>query len=340
MPKKSGGPITSAGKARSAQNAIKYGITSNKLASAQESQLVHGYIEELSDFYGPTSPLEKLQIERIALCRAKLAHLYEVEQIRLQLAARDLEQNPEIILERGPYLSDVAKGMALEYLHFGEICLPCHLTKLQLQTLVYEIQNLKGTITSLADLKKYLPRLCQFLATHPDKSMSSATTIPDKLRLLNEDLNRCLDRGANYMEHTWALLAPILEKERAAKEALGKAVPEEENELDKYLRQTQERRDLERGKSKVAAPAAVVEPIFPSHALILEQLKSLVSILSHLTWAEEALSEYEKTKDLLQRSVTLPVQESDLLMRYQTTLERRLSSAIGELLELQRRKSP
>lgn len=40
------------------------------------------------------------------------------------------------------------------------------------------------------------------------------------------------------------------------------------------------------------------------------------------------------------KSVTLPSNESDLLMRYQTTLERRLSSAIGELLALQRQRPP
>ena len=36
----------------------------------------------------------------------------------------------------------------------------------------------------------------------------------------------------------------------------------------------------------------------------------------------------------------MPAAEWDLLMRYQTTLERRLSQAIGELLELQRAKKP
>ena len=40
------------------------------------------------------------------------------------------------------------------------------------------------------------------------------------------------------------------------------------------------------------------------------------------------------------RALSLPVAESDLLMRYQTTLQRRLSHAIGELLALQRAKKP
>ena len=45
--------------------------------------------------------------------------------------------------------------------------------------------------------------------------------------------------------------------------------------------------------------------------------------------------QYEVIKELMVSGVTLPQKDSDLLMRYQTTLERRLSTAIGELLHLQ-----
>jgi len=50
--------------------------------------------------------------------------------------------------------------------------------------------------------------------------------------------------------------------------------------------------------------------------------------------------QYQGIKDLMLRAISLPSAESDLLMRYQTTLERRLSSAIGELLALQRSSKP
>ena len=51
--------------------------------------------------------------------------------------------------------------------------------------------------------------------------------------------------------------------------------------------------------------------------------------------AQEVSKEFDRMQDLLVRSVTLDGEESDRLMRYQTTWERRLSSAIGELLALQ-----
>jgi hypothetical protein len=44
-------------------------------------------------------------------------------------------------------------------------------------------------------------------------------------------------------------------------------------------------------------------------------------------------------QDLILRSVTLGGEESGRLLRYQTTWERRLSSAIGELLALQARNA-
>jgi len=40
------------------------------------------------------------------------------------------------------------------------------------------------------------------------------------------------------------------------------------------------------------------------------------------------------------RAISLTAAESDLLMRHHTALERRLSSAIGELLALQRSSKP
>lgn len=51
------------------------------------------FIIELTDFYQPQSPLEKLQIERIALARAKLTRLYETEQASLDLEINKLAQS-------------------------------------------------------------------------------------------------------------------------------------------------------------------------------------------------------------------------------------------------------
>lgn len=71
---------------------------------------------------------------------------------------------------------------------------------------------------------------------------------------------------------------------------------------------------------------------------ILEKCKVFVDLYRYSQEAERAFEQFLQTKSLMLKSVILPSNESDLLMRYQTTLERRLSSAIGELLALQRQR--
>ena len=56
------------------------------MVNADQRDLVERYEHELTAFYTSESPLEKLQIQRIALCKARLDALYELEQVKLQIA--------------------------------------------------------------------------------------------------------------------------------------------------------------------------------------------------------------------------------------------------------------
>lgn len=77
--KRSGGPKTIEGKSRSSKNATFHGLTSMVPSNSNEKALVDSYSKELIEYYKPESPLEQLQIQRIATCRAKLAYLYDLE---------------------------------------------------------------------------------------------------------------------------------------------------------------------------------------------------------------------------------------------------------------------
>jgi hypothetical protein len=68
---------------------------------------------------------------------------------------------------------------------------------------------------------------------------------------------------------------------------------------------------------------------------INETLSAITKLNSVVIRAHEVAKEFQQRQDLMLRSVTLGGEESDRLLRYQTTWERRLSSAIGELLALQ-----
>ena len=80
----------------------------------------------------------------------------------------------------------------------------------------------------------------------------------------------------------------------------------------------------------------ITKSVFPEEATLRLQLKRFTDLLECYREAERVVIRYHEIKDLMTKAISLPVAESDLLMRYQTTLERRLSSAIGELLALQR----
>jgi hypothetical protein len=101
--KRSGGPKTVQGKARSSKNTTSHGLTSLAPSNSNEKALVDSHSQELTDYYKPESPLELLQIRRIAMCRAKLDYLYDLEQVKLALVAKELESQPEKIFGEDPW---------------------------------------------------------------------------------------------------------------------------------------------------------------------------------------------------------------------------------------------
>jgi len=108
------------------------------------------------------------------------------------------------------------------------------------------------------------------------------------------------------------------------------------------LERYQEERRIARGqKPKIVESPPKVDPdAISDMAIIKLQLKQFLDLHKSYQKAQGIAVQYQEIKDLMLRALSLPVAESDLLMRYQTTLERRLSSAIGELLALQRAKKP
>ena len=69
-------------------------------------------MQELTTYYHPESPLEKLQIQRIALCKAKLDALYEIEQVKLQIASEDLKRAPDLVMQKISASDDMTKEFA------------------------------------------------------------------------------------------------------------------------------------------------------------------------------------------------------------------------------------
>lgn len=78
-----------------------------------EIRMVEEFSKELTRYYKPESPLEVLQIQRIAFCRAKLAKLLDIEVAGRQLERRMIELDPERVMDRLTQFSAQMRALAL-----------------------------------------------------------------------------------------------------------------------------------------------------------------------------------------------------------------------------------
>lgn len=82
--KRSGGPRTAAGKARSSRNALKTGITVNYWLNADEQAEYDALLEALIEEYAPASATTMLLVNRLAGSVVKLNRLQRIENARFE----------------------------------------------------------------------------------------------------------------------------------------------------------------------------------------------------------------------------------------------------------------
>ena len=161
--KSAGGPKTAKGKQVSSQNALVHGATSSNVVSAEEKSVVARYVQELLAFYKPESPLETLQIQRIALCKAKLDGLYELEQVKLQIAAEELKADPRLVMDKVYVGEDLTRSIARTLSNTKPLNLPMDLTPDLLAIFAEEINRAGGKLGPDDDLYTQLPELGAFI---------------------------------------------------------------------------------------------------------------------------------------------------------------------------------
>ena len=107
------GPRSKQGKAKSSLNAISHGLTSTRVMP-DEVRMVQDFTHDLTEYYKPESPLEVLQIQRIALCRARLARLADMELAGREVARHLIEIQPERVMAQLKQFSESIKIVALK----------------------------------------------------------------------------------------------------------------------------------------------------------------------------------------------------------------------------------
>lgn len=319
------GPKSEAGKAKSAVNSTVHGLRSNNLSTTEQKQIYDSFLKELIDYYQPESPLEKIQLERIAICRAKLHTLYSLENAKIDSMLREYSSNSAQLLKQFSSLPPAVRGMLSELIRWKTIVLPCNLTSEILEKIHLEIQSFSGVINSEAHLRSMFPELVSYL-----NSFDSESELDHKLIAISEKITQALARGENYCEF---LISRLGNHFSGAGEESKDELSEKQIEFEEQVRQHQlESKDFRRySKLKTNIPQAG----FKDAKHLQKVLKPFTDLFVAYQNANSSTSEVIKFIEKNKSSLTLPQADTDLLLRYQTTWERRLSSSIGEFLRLQ-----
>jgi len=307
--KRTGGPKTDLGKSTSSKNSLKHGLTTLGFTDGYEAREASLFINELVSHYKPQSPLENLQIQRIALCRAKLAKLYAVEQASQDLALLNLNAKPAQVLSRIEGFNRASRRMALSMIKDEKNVLPLGLTEKRLKEIKQEVEGLKSLLNDEVAFKESLKRTVRFLEmlwTGSDQGEFSA--------------DRYLSWAAKKIDD--------FSKEQTSKDS----TKESFEEMLANVHASDELRAL---------PKTSVRPQFSPesfHDSVCSDLNKFTQLWMDFLSAKELMLRFHEVKALMVKAMTPSVEETDRLMRYQTSIERRLSSAIGELLALQSRR--
>lgn len=322
------GPKTLDGKTKAAKNSTKHGLRSENLSSTKQIVDQSNFLQKLIEHYKPVGPLEEMQLERIATCRIKLISLYDLEQAKMDLLIEKNRADLQKHIAELSYLSPLERGMLYELLKFKILMLPMDLNVDLLKKIVQEADQFTGDIFSDDDLKEYFPTLVTYL----DESDPSSSELHIKMMAVTNQLQKIVDRGESYLVISRLIADKILMKSKKKEKELSPEEIAHAKAFDDFIEKSSERRRAEYG----GQAKKKVEIEFPSQKKISEALNVFKTLLDAYQGAlinEKTIQERIKMKEL---TVSLPIEEADLLMRYQTSWERRLSTLVGEFIQMQK----
>ena len=168
-PKRTGGPKTAQGKAVSARNSLQHGLRSRAAVPGPEQQAMDAQVAQLTAYYRPRSPLETLQIQRIARCAAKLNTLYAVEKAKTALALLGSRATDDQAMLQFAHYPAAARNLALELMQPSQTKPKFGLTDILLNQLCQEIDDFAGVLersgpaclNNISPSFKWTPAGCQ-----------------------------------------------------------------------------------------------------------------------------------------------------------------------------------
>ena len=292
-------------------NAVSHGLTSTRVMP-DEVQMVQEFTHELTEYYKPESPLEVLQIQRIAFCRAKLAKLIDIELAGREMARKEIELHPEMVTARLTQYSSSLKAMALEVIAGAQPLRKFGLDAPTLTAIVQEFEGFAGVLEGEEDLPLAFPKLCAFLG--------GMVWAEDQIEDMGMDQRLMVfaQKIRNLRENTKEGDQPD-----AGIEALWRQI-----DRDTQIQEMANRKVL---RQKMPGNNGF-------HQAVDRDLQEIKALATGLAALPTVVRSYEEMKSWMLRSMDMNADDAERMMKYQTMLERRLSTAIGELLELRKHR--
>lgn len=321
---RSTGPVSAAGKSKSSLNALSHGLTSTRVLP-DELQLVEQFERELTQHYSPQSPLETLQIQRIAFCRAKLAKLMDIEVAGRELARFDIDHRPEQTMQRLVQYPERLRQWALMLLSGRNPLDAIKIGEDELSAIHEEILNAERptldpqgqTIDGEQAFERLLPKLSAFLHRTIDATVESNSR---DAQFHRPSLLKALSYWCNQINALSSSLTPAGSHETA---------------FEQMLQRVHLSEDFLSGSSHAADASAQYTPA-QYNVLTRKALQVVADLAASLAQLPKVMQSFEQTKQWMLRAADLNADNADRMMKYQSMLERRLSTAIGELIELQK----
>lgn len=311
-PARSGGPRTTSGLKVASKNAVQHGLTTPVAASAAEAATVDDLRGALVAQYSPQTPLEALQIDRIARTAAKLQRLHAIEEAAFRLAQENaLPPVAEIVASMGP--ADAAVQADAVRILLGQGPAPSFgLDDAVLAQMCDEIRAHGFRISAYADVRAWLPSVHAFV----EQNGRQVGTSNPGLQL------QALAAGLQPLS---AAAQPVLT--RRAQEA-------SDAELLALMKAN------EREQGVVSVPIRPQDDSAAQAQGLKEDLDALLRLQLHRRQVDDLVRRYPGRKALLKQAALPPAADADRLMRYQVALDRQLSKCMGELLQMLAMRPP
>jgi hypothetical protein len=314
------GPKTSQGKARASKNATTHGLTALVHEAPKELELAQAYTKQLQEHYQPDSPLESLQVSRVARTWAKLEMSYEQETVKLALAIYEFESTS------GSATSSIKEGSELE-LNFADafmdgtsLLLPFSISEEEVAAVAKEARALKVQVKSDREFERQMPQLFNLVENIELSSLDGlqpGASALDRLEIVADGIKEVFYRQSPALAIQLSFLRQMERFRREEKAHPLSKPPQEQIKRREHI----DSRDIEESNK--------------FHEAFVEQIRLFVDLSDSLDKAKSLVEKVREYRQLKRASISLPPEESDRFARYQASLERRLSSQIGELRVMQ-----